>query len=479
MIFSSTVFLFLFLPIVVTGYYLIPTTRLRNIALLVASLFFYAWGEGFYVLLMLFSIALNYTTGVILSRCDQKRQKRILLTLAIFLNLSMLGAFKYANFLADNINLLLGMLHLPQLLIEPVHLPIGISFFTFQAISYIIDIYRNEAHPQRNPLDCGLYIALFPQLIAGPIVRYHDIAQQLGKRAHTLVRFNSGAALFIIGLSKKMLIANPMGAMADQIFALPPSELTIILAWSGAFAYCLQIYFDFSGYSDMAIGLGRMFGFELLINFNYPYIAQSFREFWQRWHISLSRWFRDYLYIPLGGNKLGRRRTGINLFIVFLLCGFWHGASWNFIVWGLLHGCFLVGERGRFGTLLANTWRPVRHFYLLTALMITWVFFRADDLETSLSFIKAMTGFAPTFSTLHPLGLFWTKQTVLISILGILASGPIIPWIKDRLREPLHNRRHIQIGLHLGQMSTYMLLLGLCAMELAAGTHNPFIYFRF
>ena len=479
MVFSSTLFLFLFLPVVITGYYLSPGIRMRNIFLLFASLFFYAWGENFYLLLMLASIALNYLCGILIEHCRADRAAKRILAVGIISNLALLGAFKYTNFITDTLNQLLLPLGLSPLSIGPVHLPIGISFFTFQAISYIIDVYRREAPIQHNPLDCGLYIALFPQLIAGPIVRYHDIAKQLLHRSHTSARFYNGILLFIVGLGKKMLLANPMGAVADSIFGIPAGEVTPLLAWSGAFAYSLQIYFDFSGYSDMAIGLGRLFGFELLINFHYPYIASSFRDFWQRWHISLSSWFRDYLYIPLGGSRCGTVRTGINLFLVFSLCGLWHGASWNFILWGLVHGTFLVLERGILGTILNKCWRPFRHLYLLIGIMVTWVLFRADNLPASLQFLKAMAGIADSAPLLHPMELYWTKHKLLVCFTGILAATPLFYRLHKYLYSEYAHLRTGRIALYSIQISCSALIFWLCAMELAAGTHNPFIYFRF
>ncbi|WP_028580369.1 MBOAT family O-acyltransferase [Desulfogranum japonicum] len=478
MIFSSTVFLFLFLPIVLTGYYCIPGIRLRNLCLLLASLFFYAWGEGIYLILMLFSIFFNYGIGLLLAANNSPFRAKLFLTLAITIDLGMLGAFKYANFLVESLNMLLHQLEIAPLELAPIHLPIGISFFTFQALSYVIDVFRKQTRVQRNVLDCGLYIALFPQLIAGPIVRYHDIALQLRNRQHTPVKFHSGIILFIIGLSKKMLLANPMGSVADQIFALPVEELSLVLSWSGAIAYTLQIYFDFSGYSDMAIGLGRMFGFEFLINFNYPYTARSFREFWQRWHISLSRWFRDYLYIPLGGNRYSPWRTGINLWIVFLLCGLWHGASWNFVLWGTLHGCFLIGERFLWGTLLSTLPNILRHMYLLFGVLVTWVFFRADSIQTGLHFIAAMFGGHRISSQIYPLDLVWNSHSVFVLILACAGATPLFLKGQQTLFVPGSASTNTMFWCIMSFLFFAVLFI-LCAMELAAGTHNPFIYFRF
>lgn len=474
MVFSSNVFLFLYLPLVLAGYFLLPRF-LRNGFLLLASLFFYSWGEGFYVLLMLASILLNYIGGLVIERL-RPRGAKIALGLFISINLLLLGAFKYANFLVDNINLLIVALGANPVQLDPVHLPIGISFFTFQAMSYVIDVYRGEARVQRNPVNSSLYIALFPQLIAGPIVRYHDIAAQLTSRVSSLDKFSSGVSLFIIGLGKKMLIANPAGEVADQIFAIPAGELDMALTWLGVACYTLQIYFDFSGYSDMAIGLGRMFGFEFKINFNYPYISQSIREFWRRWHISLSRWFRDYLYFPLGGNRRGPWRTYFNLFVVFLLCGFWHGASWNFVIWGLMHGGLLVLERTPFARLLDGLWRPLRHAYVLLAVMVSWVFFRADELNYAVAYLAAMFGFGAGTGVLHPVVMYFTVDKQLVLIAGIIGATPVLPWIKQHVS---NMARPLQSGATLLATVGLAMVLALSAMYLAAGTHNPFIYFRF
>jgi len=366
------------------------------------------------------------------------------------------------------------------MLLAPVHLPIGISFFTFQAMSYVIDVYRDDAVVQKNPFNTALYIALFPQLIAGPIVRYHDIADQLTARKETLDLFTSGIILFVVGLGKKMLIANQMGAVADGIFAIEASQLDVPLSWLGIVCYTLQIYFDFSGYSDMAIGLGRMFGFQFLINFNYPYISRSIREFWRRWHISLSRWFRDYLYIPLGGGRGANWQVYRNLFIVFFLCSLWHGASWNFIVWGMIHGTFLALERTRLGSLIAGCPRLLRHFYVLLIVMLSWVFFRSPDMGYGLQYLSAMFGFGRGNGAAHYVFQYLNREVILVIVFGVAASTPIMPFVRTRLEE----RKYFEYGwvqfLVSGGTITVLILIILgSAMHLAAGTHNPFIYFRF
>jgi alginate O-acetyltransferase complex protein AlgI len=333
MVFSSPVFLFLFLPIVLGIYFILPRF-MRNCWLLVMSLLFYTWGEHLFTLVMLASIAMNYLSGLLIDRFRGGRGANHVLWASVAANLVLLICYKYSDFLLANLNVLLIAAHWQPLHEKPTHLPIGISFFTFHAISYVIDVHRGNARVQKNFLNFALYESLFPQLVAGPIIRYQDIADQIDRRRETLSGFAYGVIRFITGLSKKMLIANVLAVSADEIFALPSGGLSTSVAWLGAICYALQIYFDFSGYSDMAVGLGHMFGFRFVENFNYPYVSRSIQEFWRRWHISLSTWFRDYLYIPLGGNRVSPRRIYLNLIIVFFLCGLWHGASWNFVIWG-------------------------------------------------------------------------------------------------------------------------------------------------
>ena len=475
MVFSSAIFIFLFLPLVLTGYYMVPRA-LRNAYLLGASLIFYAWGEGFLVLLMLASVVLNYVGGQLIDGCLVQRSKRIALALTLAANLSLLGWFKYANFIADNLNVVLGTLGLPTWGLDSVHLPIGISFFTFQAMSYVVDIYRGDARVQRNPVNSALYIALFPQLIAGPIVRYHHIDQQLRDRSHNIDLFASGVVLFVIGLGKKMLIANPMGEVSDQIFAVPVEGLTVPVSWIGVLTYTLQIYFDFSGYSDMAIGLGKMIGFQLHINFDYPYISRSMREFWRRWHISLSRWFRDYLYIPLGGNRVSQWRMYFNLLVVFFLAGLWHGASWNFVIWGLIHGAFLAGERTFLGRWVSQCWQPLQHVYVLFVVVCAWVFFRAETLDYALAYLGAMFGFGAGDGLLYHAAMYFDSLTALIALSGIVGSTPIWPLLRRSLSDI---REGWRMAVDMALIGALLLLILGASMHLAAGTHNPFIYFRF
>ncbi len=472
MVFSSPIFLFAFLPLALLLYYAAPR-GLRNALLLGASLFFYAWGETAYVLVMLGSIAFNYLVGLGIGA--QWPSPRAALAMGIAGNLALLGSFKYAGFLTTNLNEVLAAVGVPPLPVPELHLPLGISFFTFQAMSYLVDVYRGETPAQRNPLRVALYIALFPQLIAGPIVRYHDVSGQLGERRHDVDGFAWGVERFIYGLGKKLLIANPLGEVADAAFGVPAGELGTVLAWFGLVAYTLQIYFDFSGYSDMAIGLGRMFGFRFLENFDYPYVSRSIREFWRRWHISLSNWFRDYLYIPLGGNRISPARTYLNLVIVFLLCGLWHGASWNFVLWGAWHGAFLALERAGLERILARLWRPLRHGYALAVVMLGWVFFRADDLPSAWAYLQALAGMGTAPAALHPWQSHVSHEAWLALAAGIVLSVPLY----RRLRAgagawPAMPAREWVLGF-----AVPVLVLGLAVVKLAAGSYNPFIYFRF
>jgi alginate O-acetyltransferase complex protein AlgI len=481
MIFSSTIFLFAFLPVVLTVYFAMARAGLgvpaRNGLLLAASLFFYAWGETGYVVVLLLSIAANHGFGLWIERARTAAARRRAVGLAIATNLLLLGAFKYANFLVDLLNIGLSPVGV-SVSLAPIHLPIGISFFTFQAITYVVDIYRREAPVERNPFQVALYISLFPQLIAGPIVRYSEIASQLRERSATLADVAAGVRRFTVGLGKKVLIANSLAVPADRIFALPPNEIAAPVAWLGAVCFGLQIYFDFSGYTDMAIGLGRMFGFRFPENFRYPYASRSIREFWRRWHITLATWFRDYVYIPLGGSHESAMRTYRNLLLVFVLCGLWHGASLTFLVWGLLHGALMVVERLGLGARLERAPAWVAHAYTLLAVTLAWVVFRADDLPHALAYGSAL--FIPGVDAAgrHALSLFLDAKIGCVVILAAVFSTPLFS--KSRL-EALRER----VG---GDPSApwaaarFVFLNGVviaCAMALASGTHNPFIYFRF
>jgi alginate O-acetyltransferase complex protein AlgI len=479
MVFSSTVFLFLFLPVVLGLYFLTPD-RFKNSVLLACSLFFYAWGEKAFVLVMVATIVANYAYGLLIDRFRNESRGKLVLGIAIATNLGFLVAFKYANFIADNINQVLGLAGVPPFHLDPVHLPIGISFFTFQAMSYVVDVSRGVVPVQRNLLRMALYKSLFPQLIAGPIVRYRDIAADIDQRVVHLSDFAEGTRRFIIGLGKKMLIANTLAVPADAVFSLSTNQLTPGLAWLGVVCYSLQLYFDFSGYSDMAIGLGRMFGFHFLENFNYPYISRSITEFWRRWHISLSTWFRDYLYIPLGGNRGSSARTYFNLALVFFLCGLWHGASWNFVVWGLFHGALLILERLGLGRLLRNAVAPLGHIYVLLMVMVGWVFFRAATLHDSFAYIAAMFGHAQGAGIEYHAGMHLNAEIWVTLIIGFIGATPFLPTLsaaltaRGALAAPALRQSVAAAGI-----SFHAMILWLSTLSLASGTHNPFIYFRF
>ena len=448
-----------------------------------ASLFFYAWGEVNYVLVLLLSIAVNYACGILIEKRSSVSMRRFALIMGVIVNLAFICFFKYANFLVDNLNQILSWFHLSPLFLEQIHLPLGISFFTFQAISYLIDVYRQTCRVERNPLTLGLYISMFPQLVAGPIVRFNEIAEQLHDRSVNSEKFAQGVRRFVVGLGQKVIIANALAVPADAIFALSPENLTSAIAWTGVASYTLQIYFDFAGYSSMAIGLGLMFGFTFPENFNYPYISRSITEFWRRWHMSLSGWFRDYLYIPLGGNRLGVGRTYVNLMIVFFLCGLWHGASWTFVVWGLFHGAFLVLERIGFGKWLVRAWRPFGHIYAIVVVMVGWTFFRADNFHVAAAFLSAMAGFGKGNGIISSVWQFLDREVILALIFGSIGATPVIPMIKQWLAS-------VHFGFLWKHGSSLILprsvetvsltgILFVVIINLAAKTHNPFIYFRF
>lgn len=473
-VFSNLVFLFVFLPIVLFCYFIVGT-KLKNLILLIASLIFYAWGEPKYVFLMLFSIVLNYTFGLLIDKYRYHLTvKKAFLIIAVIGNILVLGFFKYASFIVDNVNRLLNL----SIDMEPIPLPIGISFFTFQAMSYIIDVYRKNAKVQRNVLSLSLYISLFPQLVAGPIVRYNTIAEQIKHRFVNLDKFTEGVRRFIIGLSKKVILANSFAEIADAVYSTPAGDLTVLTTWIGVAAYGLQIYFDFSGYSDMAIGLGKMFGFDFLENFNYPYIASSIAEFWRRWHISLGTWFKDYVYIPLGGNRKGYYRTILNLLIVWTITGFWHGASWTFVVWGFYFGVFIVLERIGLYRILQKLWKPVAHIYTFLIVMIGWVFFRADDFEYSFAMIKTMFCLSDN-DLIDGTAYIYMNDYWFMFVIGFISALPIVPWIRSKIISLPNYRKRIVPVTSIMLPIIYMLLLGFSMILLVNSTYNPFIYFRF
>jgi alginate O-acetyltransferase complex protein AlgI len=510
LLFTEPTFLFLFLPVLLALYFIARSREhgaYANWLLVIASVIFYATGGGSFTWLMLGSIAFNYWMAILVSR------DRRWLGFAIATNLVVLGLFKYANFIADNINVLLSLTGAHPIVVPRVLLPIGISFFTFHAISYVVDVHRRDATAQKSPVHAALYLLLFPQLIAGPIIRYRDLADQLARRLVTIDDFAYGVRRFIIGLGKKVLIANVVAGPADKIFSMPFAELSAGHAWLGIVCYTLQIYFDFSGYSDMAIGLGRMFGFRFPENFRWPYIADSVQEFWRRWHISLSTWFRDYLYIPLGGNRVSAGRRYRNLVTVFFLCGLWHGASWNFVIWGLWHGTFLVIERvtsnrgargGRRDIVLSASAAPAgpklegsrasegrssavksgvlfwplwAHVYTLLVVIVGWVFFRAETLPGSIAFLKAMAGLSAAAPTPYTVQWYLTPELWLALTAGAIGSTPWVPTLARRFSrvEP----PQFDWPVSLLSTTTLVALLVASIMSMAARTYNPFIYFRF
>jgi len=484
MVFSSPLFLFLFLPVVLTVCALLPGLRVKNLWLLIVSLIFYGWGEVGFLFLLLGSTLLNWFLGLRVDHEQDPTRRKSAVTLAIVLNIGLLAFFKYANFAVGNTNSLLSAFHLPVIHVGNIVLPIGISFFTFHALSYVVDIYRRKSPAARNPADTALYIFFFPQLVAGPILRWSGIAPQLVKRVVTSAGFAEGIRRFVGGLAQKVIIANAVALPADQIFALPANELTPALAWFGTLCYTVQIYFDFSGYSDMAVGLGKMFGFQFIENFEHPYVAQSVKDFWRRWHISLSSWFRDYLYIPLGGNRCSEGRNYLNLIIVFFLCGLWHGASWTFVVWGLYHGSFLVLERTRFGEGIERIPRPARHLYALVVVMFGWALFRADSFPQAMAFFSNMLGFAPRIGAGQPLARYLSNEILFALLAGAVFSMPTWAWIKTRAarllgRLPVSARPMVAGS---GMILECVLVIGLLLISsawLAGTTYNPFIYFRF
>ena len=464
MLFSSIVFLSLFLPVLLAVYYL-SEKRNRNLILLLFSLLFYGWGEPVLLSVMLLSIIWNYIIAILVGKVNSKWLRIPILFIGIILNLLCLGYFKYMDFFIENINRLfhtnLSLLH--------IVMPIGISFYTFQAISYLVDVYRKDVKAEKSILNVGLYITFFPQLIAGPIVKFHEIANDIRNREETLSGFSTGMQRFIEGLAKKVLIANVMASMADSVFNRGIPELTSADLWLGAAAYSFQIFFDFSGYSDMAIGLGKMFGFNIPENFNYPYVSKTITEFWRRWHISLSTWFKEYLYIPLGGSRCSKIAVLRNLLIVFAVTGIWHGASWAFLVWGLWHGFFIILER--ISGLNKKVFHPVAaffmHIYLLFVVLIGWIFFRADDFDYSFAFLKKMFSFER-----------WNDLTVTVSPFFILTSFTAI-FFSTELPRKIYTKMKDNIVFTILWKTVCIFLLFLVFVRLASSSYNPFIYFRF
>ena len=466
MVFSSTIFLCVYLPLVLLGYYICPKKG-RNLFLLIVSLVFYAWGEPKYVFLMIFSILVNYIFGRLMDK-NRGRQKRmkLLLVLSVVIDLGLLSVFKYTDFIITNVNAIFGS----SFDLLNIALPIGISFYTFQAMSYTIDIYRNDVRVQKNLIDFGMYITMFPQLRAGPIVRYADVQDQLAERSVTTADFSEGVMRFVVGLGKKVLLANQMGAVWSEIYALG-GDVSALMAWTGAIAYTFQIYFDFSGYSDMAIGLGRMFGFKFPENFRYPYQSVSITDFWRRWHITLSTWFKEYLYIPLGGNRRGLARQALNLLIVWSLTGFWHGAGWNFVMWGLYYFVILFIEKLFLLKALDKLPKFFRHVYALLLIIIGWVIFASDDVSVLLPYLGSMFGANGAIGGMDVYTLL-TKAVLLI--ICCIASTE------------LPKRLFLSAAGAMNEKAAFTLksvlmiaLLALSMILLIGDSYNPFLYFRF
>ena len=468
MVFSSLIFIVYFLPIVLFLYYIIPK-KFRNLLLFVTSLFFYSWGEPVYMFLMIFSTVVDYGAGGLVDRYrDSARFSKNVVASSVVINLSLLCFFKYSDFIIVGVNGILGTDIAPL----NIPLPIGISFYTFQTMSYTIDVYRKDAPAQKDIISFGAYVALFPQLIAGPIVRYKDIASQLNKRRENIDQFGDGIKLFIIGLGKKVLIANNIGILWSQIQSTAINEMSILTAWIGIIAFAFQIYFDFSGYSDMASGLCKMFGFELVKNFDYPYISKSITEFWQRWHISLATWFKEYVYIPLGGNRCGKLKGLRNLLIVWLLTGLWHGASWNFVLWGLYFGLIIIIEKVFLSNVLGKLHPLLRHIYVIILVLIGFVLFSFENIHTGFQYIKLMLGIGNVALYDSNFIYYMYTNTILLTLCTLGST----PWIKKAIKKI----RSVEEKAYYWVISPlYFVVMFLAIAYIVDASYNPFLYFRF
>ena len=468
MLFSSIVFLFSFLPAVMILYYLLPV-RFRNVILLLASLVFYAWGEPVYLFLMLLSILFNYFSGLDIARnLQDKRAAKRSLVFNLIINLAVLGFFKYEGFVLDTLNGILPV-HISY---HALPLPIGISFYTFQILSYIIDVYRGNVKVQTNLSNFALYVTMFPQLIAGPIVQYADVDEQLASREISRTKFGEGSMYFIRGLAKKVLLANTSGMIFTEVSGFAKGNIAVVTAWLGAFAYMFQIYFDFSGYSDMAIGLGKMFGFEFNMNFNYPYVSKSITEFWRRWHISLSSWFRDYVYIPLGGNRVSKIKHIRNLLIVWFLTGLWHGAAWNFVAWGLYYGVILIIEKYLLSPVLDRLPDVVRHIYSIVLVVIGWVLFFSSSFGQAADYIRVMFG-AGAHGFADRESMYLLTSNLILWLILIFGSTPLVHFRYE------HMLRSKKWNTTIINSVVYAALFIVCIAYLVTETYNPFLYFRF
>ena len=471
MIFSSVFFIFVFLPVVLLAYFLVPK-KFKNVVILIASLIFYAWGEPIYIVLMVFSILFNYLSGLEIDDCKERGdvlKGKIAFWMAVGVNLGILGFFKYAGFVVENLNRILPF----DISMPALALPIGISFYTFQTLSYIIDVYKGNVKVQKNVINFGTYISMFPQLIAGPIVRYADVEGQLVERKVTLTKFGEGTAWFLRGLAKKVLLANNIGMLFDAVQAMGAGNISMLTAWLGCAAYTFQIYFDFSGYSDMAIGLGKMFGFTFMKNFDYPYTSSSITEFWRRWHISLGTWFREYVYIPLGGNRVSIKRNILNICIVWMLTGLWHGAAWNFIFWGLFYAALLMAEK--FFLLPAlQKGRLLPHVYVLLAVTLGFVIFDAASMNDALHRLGLLfgVGAVPGPGTE---ALYMLRSYGIVLALAVLGATPLPAMLWKKVREATPLTPVFTVAEPLCTLA----LLALCTAFLVDGSFNPFLYFRF
>lgn len=470
MIFSSIFFLFVFLPITLFLYYIVPW-KLKNFMLLLCSLIFYAWGEPVYVFLMLFSIIFNYLSGIEIDGYRENENTKMLrysFWFTVVVNLAILGFFKYYGFLINNLNTILPF----EIPYKELSLPIGISFYTFQTLSYIIDVYKGVVPVQKNFVSFGAYVTMFPQLIAGPIVRYTDVDAQLSRRTHSLYKFGQGVSWFLRGLGKKVLLANNIGMTYDAIAAILPAERSVLTAWIGCIAYAMQIYFDFGGYSDMAIGLGKMFGFEFIKNFDYPYISKSVTEFWRRWHISLGTWFREYVYIPLGGNRVSKAKHIRNILIVWMLTGFWHGAAWNFMLWGLYYGLLLLAEKLFLAPKLEKLPAKAQQAYCFILVLFGWVLFFSPTLKDAFVYIGNMFGIGGS-GFIDSTGLYYLAQNLILLVICALCSTPWL-WKKFR-RFTLQKGKYPSVAAAVIYTAIFIFSIA----YLVNATYNPFLYFRF
>lgn len=471
MVFSSIFFLFRFLPIFMVLYFLAPG-RAKNLVLFLGSLIFYAWGEPIYVALMLFSTVSDYIHGILIDKKRGTKAAKWLLVSSVMINLLLLGFFKYADFLIQTINILCGS-SIPLL---ELGLPIGISFYTFQTMSYSIDVYRGDVRVQKNFLDFGVFVTMFPQLIAGPIVKYRQVESRLHNRKSDICTISYGVKRFVTGLAKKVILANNMGLIWTTVKSYDYSEMSVLTAWLGILAFALQIYFDFSGYSDMAIGLGAVMGFDFPENFNYPYIAKSVTEFWRRWHITLSSWFKEYVYIPLGGNRRGLARQILNILIVWMLTGIWHGAGWNFVLWGLWFAVFLIMEKIFLGRFLSRLPGIIGHMYCLLVVLVSWVLFELESVDAIGSYLGAMFGMNN--------GILWDsralylgRQNLILLMVAVIAAMPLATGIVKKMRES--KTGYAMAVYSLGEKVIPALLLLLSTAYVVEASYNPFLYFRF